>query len=94
VLYCFVQINPKFFKIQPSPATPSQRKSKKKAWISLDSLGGNEPFQRVIVTPRAKNLSRLHSLAIGLEQLALSLPAAARVTRTSNFHKQNASAYD
>jgi hypothetical protein len=33
-----IHINPKFFKIQPSPADPKQRGSKKKAWISLDSL--------------------------------------------------------
>jgi hypothetical protein len=36
------------------PATLEQRESKKKAWISLDSLGGNEPFQWVIVTPQGK----------------------------------------
>jgi hypothetical protein len=40
--------------IVQNPATPGQRKSKKKAWISLDSLGGNEPFQGVIVTPQGK----------------------------------------
>jgi hypothetical protein len=48
------QINPKLFKIQPSPATPAKENQRKKAWISLDSLGGNEPFQGVIVTPRGK----------------------------------------
>jgi hypothetical protein len=48
------QINPKLFKIQPSPGAPSQRKSKKKAWIFLDSLGGNEPFQGVALTPKGK----------------------------------------
>jgi hypothetical protein len=55
------QISPKFFKIQPSRPKARQRESKKKTWISLDSLGGNEPFQRVALTPRAKNLSWLHS---------------------------------
>jgi hypothetical protein len=29
--------------------------SKKKAWIPLDFLVGNEPFQAVIVTPSGKN---------------------------------------
>jgi hypothetical protein len=49
-----IQINPKFSQIQQSPAMPSQRKSKKKAWISLDFLVGIEPFQWVIVTPQGK----------------------------------------
>jgi hypothetical protein len=31
--------------IFPNPAKPSQRKSKKKAWFSLDFLRRNEPFQ-------------------------------------------------
>jgi hypothetical protein len=48
------QISPKFFKIQPSRPKARQRESKKMAWISLDSLGGNEPFQRVALTPRGK----------------------------------------
>jgi hypothetical protein len=52
--YRLVQINPKLFKIQPSPAVFSQRKSKKKAWISLDSLGGIEPFQGVAPTPQGE----------------------------------------
>jgi hypothetical protein len=40
--------------ILQNPAKPGQaqpKKSKKKAWISLDSLGGNEPFQGVALTP-------------------------------------------
>jgi hypothetical protein len=39
--------------IQQNPAKPSQRKSKEKAWISLDFLGGNEPFQGLALTPQA-----------------------------------------
>jgi hypothetical protein len=37
------------------PAKPSQIPAKKKALISLDWLRRFEPFQRVIVTPGAKN---------------------------------------
>jgi hypothetical protein len=50
-LCVIIQPNPNLAK--PSQASPSsgQIRSKEKAWISLDSLGGNEPFQRVIVTP-------------------------------------------
>jgi hypothetical protein len=54
VLSPFVQAKSKFSQIQQSPAKPSQRKSKKKAWISLDFLGGIEPFQWFMLTPRAK----------------------------------------
>jgi hypothetical protein len=47
------QAKSKLSQIQQNPAKPGQRKSKEKALISLDSLGGNEPFQRVAPTPRA-----------------------------------------
>jgi hypothetical protein len=45
----------------PSPAKRRQRESKKKALICLDSLGGNEPFQRVALTPRPKKFISLLS---------------------------------
>src|SRR5271155_6263270 len=72
-----IQISPKLFKIQQSPPTPGQRKSKKKAWISLDSLVRIEPFQRVIVTPWRKksNLSSIPS-QLASPSPALSLPQA------------------
>jgi hypothetical protein len=64
-----IQINPKFFKIQQSPAKPEQSQSKKKAWISLDSLGGNEPFQGVVLTPQGKKpFLAPFSLAIGIAE--------------------------
>jgi hypothetical protein len=47
------QGNSKSSRIQQSRAKPGQRKSKKKAWISLDSLVRNEPFQWVTLTPWA-----------------------------------------
>jgi hypothetical protein len=46
-----LQAKAKFFKIRPSAAKGHQKKSKKKAWISLDSI---EPFQWVAATPWAK----------------------------------------
>jgi hypothetical protein len=49
--------NPSRIQTEPNPqsaAKPGQRKSKKKAWISLDFLGGIEPFQSVMLTPPAK----------------------------------------
>jgi hypothetical protein len=49
------QAKPKFFKIEPSPAKPEQSQSKKKAWISLDSLVRIEPFQWVAATPGREN---------------------------------------
>jgi hypothetical protein len=84
------QINPKLFKIQPSRAKPCQRKSKQKAWISLDSLGGNEPFQGVIVTPWAKNLYRLHSSQLASLSHAFVPKHPPKVTRISVSHKQKA----
>jgi hypothetical protein len=46
------QADPKFFKILPSPARDNRRQSKEKA---LDSLGGIEPFQGLVATPKGKN---------------------------------------
>jgi hypothetical protein len=48
------QANSKFSQIQQNLAKPEQNPSKKKAWISLDSLVRIEPFQWVAPTPRAK----------------------------------------
>ena len=47
------QAKSKLSQIQQNPAKPGPRKSKEKAWISLDFLGGNEPFQGVAPTPQA-----------------------------------------
>jgi hypothetical protein len=49
-----IQTKSKFSQIQPNPAKPSQRISKKNTWISLDSLVRNEPFQSVMLTPWGK----------------------------------------
>jgi hypothetical protein len=60
VLSSGFQARSKFFKIRPSRAKFQQRKSKKKAWISLDSLVRIERFQWVAATPPGKkNLSPL-----------------------------------
>jgi hypothetical protein len=48
------QTNSKFNQIEQSRANAEQNPSKKKAWISLDFLVGNEPFQWVALTPGAK----------------------------------------
>jgi hypothetical protein len=47
------QADSKFSQIQQNRAKPEQNRSKKKAWICLDSLFGIEPFQRVAATPGA-----------------------------------------
>jgi hypothetical protein len=53
--------------IYQSPAKPARsfaKFSKKKAWISFDSLVGFEPFQWVVATPWAKKyLLRLRAAA-------------------------------
>jgi hypothetical protein len=50
------QANSKFIKAEQSQPKPRPNFSKKKAWISLDFLVGNEPFQRVALTPRAEKV--------------------------------------
>jgi hypothetical protein len=72
--FSVIQINPKFRKIQQSPAKSGPRQSKKKAWISLDSLGGNEPFQRVVVTPWGKKSFLAPSPPNWPRRAALSFP--------------------
>ena len=47
------QARSKSSQIEQNPAKPGPKPSKEKAWISLDSLGGNEPFQGVAPTPWA-----------------------------------------
>jgi hypothetical protein len=49
------QANSKFIKAEPSQSKLQPNFSKENALISLDSLVRNEPFQSVVVTPRAKN---------------------------------------
>jgi hypothetical protein len=49
-----VQAKSKFSQIEQSRPTFQPNFSKNKAWISLDSLVRNEPFQGVIATPPAK----------------------------------------
>jgi hypothetical protein len=49
-----IQAESKLSQIRQSPAKPGQRKSKKRAWISFDFLGGIEPFQSVMLTPPGK----------------------------------------
>jgi hypothetical protein len=47
------QAGSKFIKAQQSQPKLSPNFSKKKAWISFDSLVGFEPFQWVVATPWA-----------------------------------------
>ncbi|MGB3582068.1 MAG: hypothetical protein WBA40_13300 [Roseiarcus sp.] len=50
------QANSKFIKAEQSQPKPRPNFSKKKAWISLDFLVGNEPFQRIMLTPWGKKV--------------------------------------
>jgi hypothetical protein len=49
------QAGPKSSQIEQNPAKRNQRKSKEKAWISLDSLRRIEPFQGPAATPLRVN---------------------------------------
>jgi hypothetical protein len=62
----FFQAESKFTQIQQSPAKPGKEKQRKKALISLDSLGGIEPFQWVAPTPKGKIFFVRSSPAVGL----------------------------
>jgi hypothetical protein len=59
---CSRTLFPSQIQIFPNQAKPAQALqsnfSKKKAWIPLDFLVRNEPFQAVIVTPWLKNFLR------------------------------------
>src|ERR1700683_2450249 len=46
------QAKTKVSQIRQNPAKPGQKRSKEKAWISLDSLGRIEPFQGLAPTPQ------------------------------------------
>jgi hypothetical protein len=81
---------PNFAKSGQARPNPGQENQRKKAWISLDSLGGIEPFQWVVVTPQGRKSFLASSLAIGLRQVALSFPSIRQGNTVSNFHKQNA----
>src|SRR5271156_5121046 len=75
-----------------SKSNKARPRPSKKAWIPLDSLGGNEPFQGVALTPQGKKSC--------LAPFPRNWPSHGRafvpehppkVTRASNFHKQKCS---
>jgi hypothetical protein len=80
---CF-QANPKFSQIQPNPPKPQQRKSKEKAWISLDSLVGIEPFQWFAPTP-PPGAKRILLVSWVAEAFALEATPSARSIVQSTF---------
>jgi hypothetical protein len=64
--------------IQQNPAKPAQRKSKKKAWISLDFLVRIEPFQSVAATPCGKKFFSRPFLAKAFGHRRASLATGTR----------------
>src|SRR5271156_6442414 len=71
-----------------SKSNKARPRPSKKAWIPLDSLGGNEPFQGVALTPQGEKSILAPFLAIGLPQPRFPSRASEKITRASNFHKQ------
>jgi hypothetical protein len=59
-----IQAESKSSQIQQNPAKPGQKRSKKKAWISLDFLVRIGPFQRVMLTPLGKKIFCLSSARV------------------------------
>jgi hypothetical protein len=83
------QARSKFSQIQPSQARASQRESKKKAWISLDSLVRIEPFQWVIATPHGKNSLLAPFPPLAFAPAMISTGRQGQATTTSDFRKGN-----
>jgi hypothetical protein len=52
----YIQAESKSIKAPPSQPKVGPNFSKEKAWISLEFLVRNEPFQWVVATPRAKKV--------------------------------------
>jgi hypothetical protein len=64
--------SPNFSKSGQASPSLSQISPRKEALISLDFLGRNEPYQSVMLTPRAKNLFPLaFPLSASAAKLAL-----------------------
>jgi hypothetical protein len=74
---------------RPNPGQENQRKRLGFPWILLAEMS---LFKGLSRPPRAKNLSWLHSLPIGLAEPRFRSRAWPKVTRASSFHKQNAAA--
>jgi hypothetical protein len=85
----FVQAKSKLSQIQQSPEKPGQGKSKKKAWICLDFLGGIEPFQWFVLTPRAKKSLPAPFPVAGLHEPPRAHPAIGHSTMASVFRKED-----
>jgi hypothetical protein len=84
-----IQAKSKFSQIWPSRPKLKPNFSKEKAWISLDFLVRNEPFQAVIVTPRAKKSFFAPLPAIGLPTMAGPIRRPIQAIILSDFRKQN-----
>jgi hypothetical protein len=80
---------PNSAKSSQARTNPGKANQRKKAWISLDSLGGIEPFQWVIVTPEGKK-SFLAPFPRNRPSYSRAFVPehAPKVTRASNFHKR------
>jgi hypothetical protein len=82
--------NPNLAKSGQATAEASQRKSKKKSWIFLDSLRGIGPFQWVAPTPWAKKSLSALSLFFNLQDpAAFQSETLGQDTIVSGFRKAN-----
>jgi hypothetical protein len=88
------QADSKLNQIQQNPATPGQRESKEKAWISLDSLVRIEPFQGVALTPQGKKLFPAPFPAAALHTEGGFIPDRGKVPRILIFRKDNSTIRD
>jgi hypothetical protein len=79
----------KLSQIQQNPAKPAQRKSKKKAWISLDFLVRIKPFQWVAATPWAKKFFSRSFPRPGLWPSPRFIRRPGHGTTNSDFRKGN-----
>jgi hypothetical protein len=78
--------------IQQNPADAEQRKSKEKGWISLNPLVRIEPFQRVALTPKGKNLFLPLAGPATVRGVRSAFVPSGQDTMISGFRKANSSA--
>jgi hypothetical protein len=88
----FVQARAKSSQIQQNSANAGQRKSKEKGWISLNPLVRIEPFQRVALTSKGKNLVLLLAGPATVHGVKSAFVPTGQHTMISGFRKGNSSA--
>jgi hypothetical protein len=89
----YAPARPELSQTGPNPAVRQPNLAKKKAWIALDRLVGNEPFQGVALTPRPDKGFSLGQMGFDSRDSCVISAAASRMPRreaisNSDFHSE------